>query len=188
MPADVTDAAQIVELERHAREAFERVDVLVNNAGIGARLMLHQMDPEEIERIVRVNLLGPMLMTRAVLPGMRERNHGAIISVASVASHIATDPLYSGTKFGVRGYSFALRRELRQTRISVSVVSPGFIRTPMTASRRQRMPGPEVVARAIAHLVTHPRREVVVPAWYRSLIWLEATMPWLGDRMLGGEK
>ncbi len=186
VPTNVMDAKQVERLAQRAIEAFGRVDVLVNNAGVGSRELLVNAAPDEIAQIVGVNLLGAMLLTRALLPGMLERRHGAIISVASVAGLIATDPLYSATKFGIRGFSLSLRRELLGTGVSASLVSPGFIRTPLTAGRRTRMPGPDIVARAIADLPVRPRREVIVPGRYRMAIWAERTLPWLADRALGG--
>jgi short-subunit dehydrogenase len=188
VPTDVADPKQAVLLAQRAVEAYGRVDVLVNNAGIGSRHALAQTPPEEIERIVRVNLLGAMLMTRAVLPGMLERRRGAIISVASVAAHVAVDPGYSATKFGLRGFSLSLRRELKGTGVTTSLVSPGFIRTPLTSGMRGRLPGPEIVARDIAKLVTHPRREVIVPRYYQLAVWAERVAPWLIDTATGGRK
>jgi short-subunit dehydrogenase len=182
----MTDAQQIVHLARRAVEAYGRVDILINNAGIGSHERFARTpSAEDITAIVATNLLGPMLLTREVLPGMVERRHGRIISVASVAGHIAADPLYSGTKFGIRAFSIGLWRELYGTDITASVVSPGFIRTPLTARRRARMPGPEIVARAIANLAVHPRREVIVPGYYRLAIWAERALPWLADRFIG---
>jgi len=128
-----------------------------------------------------VNLLGAMLLTRAVLPGMLERRHGSIISVASLSGRVAMEPLYSATKFGLRGFSLALRRQLAGSGVSVSVVSPGKIRTAMTSHVRQRMPEPDLVAKTIADLVTHPRREVVVPRRHYAIAWLEQLLPSLAD-------
>src|SRR5205809_494633 len=79
------------------------------------------------------------------------------------------EALYSATKFGVRGFSYALRRQLRGSGVTVSVVSPGFIRTPMTASMKLPMPGPEIVARKVAGLIKKPKREVIVPSVYRIM-------------------
>jgi short-subunit dehydrogenase len=134
--------------------------------------------------MVNTNLLGVIRLTHAVLPGMLARRRGAIISVASVAGHVAVDPLYSATKYGVRGFSLSLQRQLRGSGVSVSAVSPGFIRSELTAGGRRFMPGPAIVARAIADLVAHPRREVVTPGYYRPLVLLEHALPWLGDRLL----
>jgi short-subunit dehydrogenase len=134
--------------------------------------------------MLNTNLNGVVLLTHAVLPGMLERRDGTIISVASVAGHIAVDPIYSATKYGVRGFSLSLRRQLAGSGVSVSVVSPGFIRSEMTNGTRQRLPGPDIVARAIANLAAHPHSEVVVPRYYRAAIWAEHALPWLADRLL----
>jgi short-subunit dehydrogenase len=180
IPTDVADEAQLTRLIEQTIERFGHVDILVNNAGIGSLDSLAETTPEAIAHMVRVNLLAGMLLTRAVLPGMLERRHGAIISVASVAGHIAIAPLYSSTKYGLRGFMLSLQREVRGSGVSVSVVSPGFIRTAMGGSRRF-VPGPELVARKIANLAQRPRREVVVPFYYRPLIWLAVLVPWLVD-------
>jgi short-subunit dehydrogenase len=120
-------------------------------------------------------------LTNAVLPVMLEQRHGAIISVASVAGHVALNPLYSGTKFGVRGFSLSLRRQLAHSGISVSLVSPGYINTGMNRGSRLPMPGPDLVARIIVKLVVNPRREVIVPGYYRPLAAIANTFPWLVD-------
>lgn len=181
IPTDITDASQVTHLVEQTIEQFGRVDVLVNNAGIGRLKPFFKEPAEYINQIIDVNLRGTVLMTHAVLPGMMERRHGAIISVASVAGHIPLNPLYSGTKFGLRGFSLSLHRELTQRGISVSLVSPGFINTDMNKRSRLPMPGPDLVARTIANLVVKPRREVIVPGFYSPLVGIANTFPWLVD-------
>jgi NAD(P)-dependent dehydrogenase (short-subunit alcohol dehydrogenase family) len=181
VPTDITDATQVTQLVEQTLEKFGRVDVLVNNAGIG-RLRPFFKEPEEyINQVIDVNLRGAILMTHAVLPGMLERRHGAIISVASVAGHVALNPLYSGAKFGLRGFSLSLRRQLARSGISVSLVSPGFINTDINKRSRLPMPGPDLVARTIVNLVIKPRREVIVPGFYSPLVGIANTFPWLVD-------
>ena len=133
--------------------------------------------------LVRVNLLGAMLLTRAVLPRMLERRHGAIISVGSLSGRVAMEPLYSATKYGLRGFSLALRRQLAGTGVSVSLVSPGNINTEMTRHITAPLPEPSLVATAIADLVRRPRREVVVPGRHYAIAWLEQALPTLTDLM-----
>ena len=181
IPADVTDPAQIAALVAQVIERYGQIDILVNNAGIGWQRAFATTAPEDIARMLDTNLRGVILLTHAVLPGMLAHHHGAIISVASVAGHVAVDPLYSATKYGVRGFSLSLRRQLLGSGVSVSVVSPGYIDTPLTSYRRGRMPGPQLIANAIAGLVERPRREVVAPWWYRFPIALERAAPWLVD-------
>jgi NAD(P)-dependent dehydrogenase (short-subunit alcohol dehydrogenase family) len=181
IPTDVTDLAQVKSLIEQTLTQFGRVDVLVNNAGMAWRESFLENSTEQITHIVNVNLLGVILLTHAVLPSMLERHSGTIISVASVAAHIAVDPLYCATKFGVRGFSLSLRRELAGSGVSVSIVSPGFVRTPMNRHMRLPMPGPEIVARAIADLAVKPRREVVVPGYYSPMIAFDRLFPGLAD-------
>jgi short-subunit dehydrogenase len=181
IPTDITDAAQVMRLTEQTLDMFGRVDVLVNNAGIAWSKPFDKLSIEQIAQIANVNLLGTLLMTRAVLPGMLERRCGSIITVASVAGHMPVDTLYSATKFGLRGFSLALRRELAGKGVSVSVVSPGFVRTAMSKNFRIPMPGPEIVARTIADLILKPRREVIIPGYYHAIIAIEHLFPWLGD-------
>jgi NADP-dependent 3-hydroxy acid dehydrogenase YdfG len=143
---DITDPAQVTRLVEKTLEQFGHIDVLVNNAGIGRITPFFKEPVVYINRVVDVNVRGgAMLMTHAVLPGMLARRHGAIISVASVAGHIAINPLYWGTKFGLRGFSLSLRRDLLHRGISVALVSPGFISTDMNKRSRLPMPGPELL-------------------------------------------
>lgn len=181
IPTDISDSAQVTNLVAGACDAFGRVDVLVNNAGIGWTKLLEHSSPDEIRQIVDINLTGAILMTRAVLPGMLERRRGAIINVSSVCGRVAVEPLYSATKYGTRGFSLALRRQLTGSDVSVSLVSPGNIRTRMTQDIDEPMAEPDVVARAIARLIKHPRREVIVPAKHYAVVWLEQDLPGLAD-------
>lgn len=181
IPTDISDSAQITRLVEQVVERFGRVDVLVNNAGVGWQVPFADESVERIDHMINVNFRGAILATRAVLPGMLERRHGAIISVASVAGHIAISSMYSATKFGLRGFMLSLRRELQGTGVTASVVSPGYIRTSLSSGSRLPMPGPDVVARTIADLVVKPRREVIVPGYYVPLVALSNSLPGLVD-------
>jgi NADP-dependent 3-hydroxy acid dehydrogenase YdfG len=181
IPTDMADALQISALVERATAAFGRVDVLVNNAGAGWLRPLAHSAPDELADLVAVNLLGAMLLTRGVLPGMLERRHGAIISVGSLSGRVAMEPLYSATKYGIRGFSLALRRQLAGSGVSVSLVSPGNVKTAMTSHVTARMPEPDIVAKQIARLVAHPRREVVIPRKHYAIAWLEQALPRVAD-------
>jgi short-subunit dehydrogenase len=181
IPTDISDSEQVEQLVARTCDAFGKVDVLVNNAGIGWTKLLVNSTPDEIRQIVDINLTGAVLMTRAVLPGMLERRKGAIVNVCSVCGRVAVEPLYSATKYGIRGFSLSLRRQLAGSDVSVSLVSPGNIRTDMTKDIDEPMAEPEVVAEAIANLIKRPRREVVVPSKHYPVVWLEQGLPSLAD-------
>jgi NAD(P)-dependent dehydrogenase (short-subunit alcohol dehydrogenase family) len=181
VPTDVSDRAQLEQLVEATVARFGRVDILVNNAGIGAPRAMAKLSLDFIDELLDVDLVAPAELTRLVLPGMLQRKHGAIINIASVAGHIGLDPLYTGAKAGIRGFSLGLRRQIRGSGVSVSCISPGFIRTNMTRGLHLPMPGPQLIARTVARLVRHPRREVVVPRYYRVPIWIDRHAPWLVD-------
>ncbi len=181
VPTDVSDAAQVARLVERTLETFGRADVLVNNAGTNWSKALAGSSPADVAAVVAVDLLGPMLLAQAVLPGMLERHHGAIVSVGSLSGRVAMEPLYSAAKYGIRGFSLSLRRQLAGSGVSVSLVSPGRIRTAMTRDVTGHLPEPELVAATIADLIARPRREVVVPRRHYAIAWLEAALPSLAD-------
>lgn len=182
-PTDVRDRAQIDRLVSATLDAHGRLDAVVNAAGVarGARVT---SDPDaEMQEIVETNLLAMARTTQAALPALRN-SHGVIVNIGSVAGEIGTLGLYSGTKFGVRGLSDSLRRELRHERISVVLIEPGFVRTPMTRDVKVPMPGPEVVANAIATALVRPRAKVILPWPYIPLVFV-SKVPGLMDLAMG---
>jgi NAD(P)-dependent dehydrogenase (short-subunit alcohol dehydrogenase family) len=178
VPTDVTDPSDITILARRVSTEFGRVDVLVNNAGAFWETALASTDPGQLIELTQVNLLGAMLATRAVLPGMLQRRRGAIITVSSLSGRVAMEPVYSSAKYGLRGFSLALRRQLAGTGVTASLVSPGRISTEMT---NHVGADPALVATTIAGLITRPRREVVVPRRHYAIAWLEQALPALAD-------
>ena len=181
VPTDISDIEEVERLVALTHDAFGKVDVLVNNAGIGWTKLLVNSEPTEIREVIDINLTGAILMTRAVLPGMLERGRGSIINVSSVCGRVAVEPLYSASKYGIRGFSLSLRRQLIGSDVSVSLVSPGNIRTEMTKDIDEPMAEPEIVAESIANLIKRPRREVVVPPKHYAVVWLEQGLPTLAD-------
>ncbi len=188
---DMCVPEQVEELAQAVQAQLGPIDVLINNAGVGAGASAWRLTDEQITSMLATNLIAPIQLTRAVLPAMLERGRGSIINIGSVAGHIATpgSTLYAASKFGLRAWNDGLRREVRRRGIHVSLVAPGYIRTPMTAGRGDRfMPGPELVAQAIVGLLRRPRRELVVPWYYSGLIWLAERAPWLMDLTLSWSK
>lgn len=188
VPTDVTRREDIDRLVQTTLNSYGQIDVLVNNAGINAGARIGDSDDAAIEQIVNVNLLAPSRCIQAVLPAMREQHRGVIINIGSVAGEVATSGLYAGTKFGLRGLSDGLRRELRHEGIAVVLIVPGLIRTSMTSSLPLPMPGPEAVARAIARAIERPRRRIVVPWFYLPLTYAAKLVPWLVDWVISSDR
>lgn len=129
--ADVSDEAQVREMAEEVLEAFGRVDVLVNNAGVLSRAPLHEMAVREWDRVLGVNLRGTFLCSRFVLPHMLARGEGRIINVASQIGQIGAAGLahYSASKGGVIAFTRALAREAAPRGVLVNAIAPGPIKT-----------------------------------------------------------
>lgn len=157
----------------HAAEhAFGRLDILVNNAGVMYLEPVIEADLARWRRMFELNVLGLIAATQAALPGMRDRRDGHIVNIASTAGRLAspTGAAYSGTKFAVVAFSEALRKEVFQHRIRVSVIEPGVVETELrehighSATQKAindwadslRQLQADDVARAIVYCVTQP--------------------------------
>jgi len=167
LPADVADPVSVGKTVRAALRRFGRLDCLVNNAGVLRAGELANLAIADLDRMLRVNLRGPLLLARAVVPIMLRQGSGAIINVASQLGKFgAADYVtYCASKFGVVGFTEALAAELAGTGIRVWAVCPGLVDTRMArqagVSRRERggLIRPETVARAIVDLATGRRRQ-----------------------------
>ncbi len=128
---DVTNQPEVEAAVQAAEETFGRVDVLVNNAGIGYFGAVEESDEAEVRRMFEINFWGLSAMTRAVLPGMRHRKHGHVVNIASIGGIRAFPAVgyYNATKFAVVGFSDALAQEVGPLGIKVTVVEPSGFRT-----------------------------------------------------------
>ena len=189
--ADMGQLDQIQELVRVALAAYGRIDILFNNAGFGCLDWLEQLEPEHgVQELIQVNLTGLIWMAQAVLPSMLEQRSGHIINMSSVAGLLAppTYTVYSATKFGARGFSEALRREVRLFGIHVSGIYPGVVVTEFAGHKdfdsRTGINSPgwltlsaDQVAEAVWRLARRPRRMLVIPWQYYPVYWFNTLFP-----------
>jgi short-subunit dehydrogenase len=195
---DVADAGQVERLAERAVERFGRIDTWVNNAAVSVYASVEQLEPDEMERLIRVNLLGTMYGARAAIPRLRSVGGGTIVNVGSALSDRAV-PLqsaYVATKHGIAGFSEALRLELahEETAIDVVLIMPSSMNTPLFSFARSKMGvqpmpvppvyEPGVVAEAICHAAEHGGREVVVGGWGKLLTIAQWLSPSLLDRYM----
>ena len=180
------DAAAARVLERHPR-----IDLLVNNAGVGARGNYLDAGPEMIERVVQVNYLGSVWSTLAFLPGLGKGSH--IVNLVSVAGTVAVGP-YAASKHAQLAFSRSLSSALSGSRISVHAVLPGFVETEgfpqrnvlKSALLRRFVIEPDDVAAAILKAIEKGKAETVVPWFpYRVTGIAQAVAPGLVARFAG---
>jgi len=179
---DVTELSDCGDLVQQALAEFGRIDILVNNAGVGFSGKVVDSVPEEIEQMIKVNILGVYYMTRSVLPAMIEKECGDIVNIASVAGlkYSPNFAMYSATKFAVRAFSEGLRNEVQPHNIRVILIHPGMTKTNFFekfARGGLRVPQdkgdilkPEVIADAIYFALSQSEgvalNEITVrPAW-----------------------
>jgi NAD(P)-dependent dehydrogenase (short-subunit alcohol dehydrogenase family) len=128
---DVTSRQDAEAAVQAAAERFGRIDVLVNNAASFEAGFFEELTPEQIERQLTVSLIGPMNVTRAVLPVMRKQRSGHIVTISSLAGLVGFEynTAYAASKFGVDGWMESLAAEVEPFGIHTTVVNPGFFRT-----------------------------------------------------------
>jgi len=194
--ADLSDPGDIDLAANEALAAFGRVDALVNNAAQGWAGSFVDQDADGADYLVRVNLIAPIRLTRALLPGMLERRRGAIVNVSSVAGHVGVkdEAVYVSTKAGLIGFSESLRYELAGSGVTVGVVSPGVVRTAFFERRGhpydRRFPRPisaERAAETIVRALRSGRPQLFVPRWMAFPARFRGTWPrlyrWLQGRL-----
>jgi short-subunit dehydrogenase len=165
-PADLADSSAIEALVRSI-EADGPIDVLVNNAGVDLTGDLVNLADTEIVQLLAVNLCAPMLLCRAVIPGMQRRGHGHIVNVSSLAGTNAIRGLapYSASKAGLSHFTAALRADLKQTNVTTTLAEIGPVGSTMLDSLRAHEPTRRALARLERlHLSVDLDQAVVVDA------------------------
>ena len=168
---DVRDPAAQERLARRALDEWGRIDFLLANAGIADQSRIADGSPDRWRSVVETNLLGVMYSCRAVVPTMQAQGHGHIMIMSSVSGResYVGEPVYIATKWGQVGFAHALRLELLEAGIRVTIVEPGLVDTPLT--RENPLVAPlleeiepltaEDVARAVVYAYQQPARVAV---------------------------
>jgi short-subunit dehydrogenase len=196
LAGDVTaPEVRLAALER-ATAAFGGLDLVVNNAGIGAMGPFAEASPERLRHVMEVNFFAAAELTRLAVPLLATGNRPMVVNVGSVLGHRGAPDCaeYCASKFALRGWSESLRTELAASGIGVLVVSPSTTQTEFfdhaqdERSRRpwwsQRGMTSEDVARQIARAIRRGKRELVISAGGKALVWVSWLFPGLVDRVL----
>lgn len=168
-PCDLTDAGAVATTAAAIREAFGATpDVLVNNAGLFQVEAVDTMTPTDFAAVVQVNLVAPFLLTRALLPAMKARGSGTVVTLGSIADRTVFpgNGAYAASKYGLRALHEAMRQELRGSGVRATLVSPGPVDTSLWDpidpdnragfTPRAAMLGADAVADAIWYVLSRP--------------------------------
>jgi len=190
--ADICRPEGRSEVLGQARDRFGGVDILINAAGINPFGVYAKMDAALIERTMAVNVLAPMLLTREVLPAMLAQNSGRIVNIGSTFGSIgfAWFSTYSASKFALRGFSQALRRELADSGIDVIYIAPRAVRTAinsaavyrMAEATRMNMDDPDAVARQILAGICRGSKERYLGFPESLFVRINSVLPGIVDR------
>lgn len=164
---DIASKEEVDQAVKKITSELGKMDILINNAGIGKFATLLDMEPEEWKRIIDVNLMGAYHVTRAVLPQLIEKNGGDIINISSTngLNGAATSSAYSASKFGLIGLTESLAQEVRRNNIRVTALTPSTVATELAVSTNlirenndEKYMQPEDIAEFIvSQLKLHPR-------------------------------
>jgi short-subunit dehydrogenase len=200
LACDVRNREEIDRALALALRRFDRVDVWVNNAGVGIRDTVADMQASAVRELFETNFFGAIACMQAVIPAMRKAGGGTIVNISSVAGHIPVPSmaLYSASKFAMNALGKAARLELKRDRIHVLTVCPGYVNTDFGAHvvadrqgrsnvRPQSVRGitAERVARAAYRGYRHQKREVIVPWSMIPVIKLYQLFPGLVEWGMG---
>jgi short-subunit dehydrogenase len=184
---DVAQLDQVRAMVTNVLSEFGKIDILINNAGVGMRKPFVETSIGVIEEIMRINYFGTVYCTHEVLPSMIARRSGHIVNISSVAGKIGTLNIagYCASKFAMNGLSESLYHELTPLGINVSVICPGAVRTDFNKAFADMPPkspaslviSPEFVSAAVIKAIEGKRFEVVLPRSLALICWFKRMTP-----------
>jgi|KBSSwiStaDraftv2_1062776.scaffolds.fasta_scaffold06254_2 short-subunit dehydrogenase len=190
--ADVRDADAMKAAAGQIRAELGPIDILIANAGVGTSGHIAQLDPIHAANVLSINVLGAANSVAAVVPQMIERGQGQLVAISSLAAYrgLPLSAAYCASKAAMSAYFESVRIDLRGTGVRVTVIHPGFIKTPLTAGREKHMPYLMELDDAVAKIVSaieKGKKSVAFP-WQlatvvRAGLWMPASMyDWLAAR------
>jgi hypothetical protein len=186
---DIGAAEQVHDMMTKVLRDFGRIDILINNAGIGMRKPFADTPVQTIEAIMRTNFLGAVYCTHEVLPSMIDRGSGHIVNISSGAGKIGTLNMaaYCASKFAMNGWSESLYHELKPLGVKVSLVCPGPVTTDFNRTFRDSEPksppalfvGAAAVSRQVIKVIEKNQFEVIMPRWLALFCLVKRLAPTL---------
>src|ERR1051325_1240756 len=180
--ADVRDAKAVREAADRVRTELGPIDVLIANAGIGTSDHALRLTAEHAANVININVLGAVNSVAAVLPEMVERKRGRLVAISSLAAYrgLAKSAAYCASKAALSSYFESLRIDLRDSGVGVTIIHPGFIKTPLTAGREAKMPylmELEVGVRKIVSAIEREKKSYAFPWQVATIVRAGLIMP-----------
>jgi len=191
-PLDVTDEEALYEAADEMRAEFGRIDILIANAGIGGNdEETRAYTPRAVRKVIDTNLIGAVNAVHAVAPQMAERGSGHLVAISSLAGFrgLPKSAAYSASKAGMTAFFESVRLDLKHSGVDVTIIQPGFIRTPLTSGRTNKMPFLMELDDAIPlflKAIEKKKKFAAFPWQLATLVRAGKIMPaWLYDRIAG---
>ena len=191
-PLDVVDPSALQTAVDNFVKEFGHIDVLIANAGMGGNdEATRSYEPAAVKRLIEVNLLGAVNAVHAVLPGMLSRGSGHLVAISSLAGFrgLPKSAAYSASKAGMTAFFESIRLDMINKGVDVTIIQPGFIRTPLTSARAHKMPFLMELDDAIPDFlraIEQKKRFAAFPWQLATIVRAGRFMPgWLYDRFAG---
>jgi len=191
-PCDVTDVAGVAKAAEDLRNEFGCIDILIANAGIGGNNSeTRALQPDAVKKVIDINLLGAVNAVHAVLPDMLEKHSGQLVAVSSLAGFrgLPKSAAYSASKAGMTAFFESVRLDVQHKGVDVTIIQPGFIKTPLTAGRHNKMPFLMELDDAIPlfiNAIEKKKKFAAFPWQLATIVRAGRIFPtWLYDRVAG---
>ncbi len=192
---DVTDPDALQKAADEFRGEFDRVDVMIANAGIGGNNPeTRAYEPAAVKKLIDINLLGAVNAVHAVVPQMLERGSGHLVAISSLAGFrgLPKSAAYSASKAGMTAFFESVRLDVKHRGVDVTIIQPGFIKTPLTSGRHHKMPYLMELDDAVPlfiKAIENKKKFAAFPWQLATIVRAGKFMPaWLYDRFAGGAK
>lgn len=191
-PADVTDEQAVFEAADELRSEFGHIDVMIANAGIGGNNEeTRNLLPSAVRKVIDTNLIGAVNSVHAVLPQMLERGEGQLVAISSLAGFrgLPRSAAYCASKAGMTAFFESIRLDVQHKGVAVTIIQPGFIKTPLTSGREAKMPFIMELEDSIPYFLSAIERKKKFAAfpWQLATFVRAGRMfpAWLYDRIAG---
>ncbi len=195
LAGNVVDAQTVQESADALRAEFGQIDILIANAGIGGKSKETQtLVPAAVKEVIDINLIGAVNSVYAVLPQMLERGSGQLVAISSLAGirGLPKSAAYCASKAGMTALFESIRLDVQERGVAVTIIQPGFIRTPLTAHRKNKLPFLMELEDAVPlflKAIENRKKFAAFPWQLASFVKLGKIFPaWLYDKIAGGAK